>query len=233
MNEPHNHAHTYKRYDKELGKLKQQVERMGDQVSRQLALLLGHLEDFSDKSEFDDIIENDESINGMEIKAGKTIIKLLAKRAPVGSDLRFIISASRIVTELERIGDEVVVLARSLAESSQLPNCDKESITVNMAGMVALAMNLLDRALLAVQNDDIDTALAMIEKQLNKEGSYHQQANELVQCIKKNHDSTDQAFDAALQANALTRVCDHVCNICEHVVFLVSGDDIRHQDDSN
>lgn len=226
-----NTNHTYKRYDKELSKLKQQVERMGDEVSSQMDLLLNHLEEQDISDNFEDIIDNDVSINGMEVKASKTVIKLLAKRAPMGKDLRFIIAASRMVTDLERIGDEVVVMARSLVESHKLPECDEKSITVNLAGLVASAMNLLDRALLAAQNEDIDTANAMIENHLKKGGSYHEQAQELIVCIKKNYESIDMSFNMALQANALQRICDHVCNICEHIVFLVSGDDIRHQED--
>ena len=130
------HDHTYKRYDKELQKLREQVARMGDHVSQQLNLLLNHLES-ADKESFEEIIENDVSINGMEVKASKTVIRLLAKRAPMGSDLRLIIASSRTVTELERIGDEVVSMAKTLMADGELGVCKGASVAEALEALIA------------------------------------------------------------------------------------------------
>lgn len=231
MNSITEQHHTLRRYDKELLKLKQQVEKMGNHVSTQIDLVLEHLESDQPASEFDDVYENDVTINGMEVKASKTVIRLLAKQAPVGKDLRFIIAVSRIVSELERIGDEVVTIARSFGDQSQVTPCTEQSVTVSVVSLLASAKNLLDRALLAAHNDDVETATSMIAKHLHREGSYYHDTDELVDCIKKHHETIDESFNAALQANSLRRICDHICNICEHTVFLVEGEDIRHQDD--
>lgn len=232
MNMVIDEQHTFRRYDKELVKLKNQVEKMGHYVSNQIDLVLDHIEDDAAEMEFDDVFENDVTINGMEVKASKTVIRLLAKQAPMGKDLRFIIAVSRIVTELERIGDEVVTIARSFNDKNQAAPCDEHSVSVSVASLLASAKNLLDRALLAAQNDDVDTATNMIQRHLAKEGSYYEDAQRLVACIKEHHETIEESFNAALQANSLKRICDHICNICEHTVFLATGKDIRHQEEN-
>lgn len=230
MNTVVEEKHTLRRYDKDLQKLKRQVEKMGTHVSGQIKLVIDHLEQEPADLDFDDVLENDISINGMEVKASKSVLRLLAKQSPVGKDLRFIIAVSRIVTELERIGDEVVTIARSFHHQNEVSPCAEKSLEVSLTSLLASAGNLLDRAMLAAQNDDLETAMAMIEKHLARDGSYYEDAEELVNCIKKHHESIDEGFNAALQANSLKRICDHICNICEHTVFLVSGEDIRHQE---
>jgi len=224
------HDHTYKRYDKELHKLREQVSRMGDQVSRQMNLLLNHLES-GDQESFEEIIENDITINGMEMKASKTVLRLLAKRAPVGVDLRMIIASSRTVTDLERIGDEVVSMAKTLISNKDLGSCDDKSVAQSMEGLISTAMNLLDRALLASQNDDDEAARALVGEHGHKDSRFHKQSEDLVVCVKEHYDSMLQSFHAALLINSLTRISDHIVNICEHVIFYLTGEDIRHQDE--
>lgn len=223
------HQHTYRRYDKELHKLRDQVARMGDRVSRQMDLLLNHLET-GDAEHYDEVIENDVTINGMEVKVSKTVIRLLAKRSPVGSDLRLIISSSRVVTELERIGDEVVSMAKTLMSVPQLGTCEDKSVAQTLQSLIATAMNLLDRALLAAQNDDENAARVLMAEYVNKDGDFHHKAEELVVCVKENYDSMQQSFQSALLVNSLTRIAAHISNICEHIVFYISGEDIRHED---
>ena len=227
-----NTNHTYKRYDKELNKLRDQISRMGNHVSRQLNLLLNHLET-GDPEQFEEIIENDVTINGMEVKASKTVIRLLAKRSPVGGDLRMIIASSRIVTELERVGDEIVAMAKTLMAGSELGICEDKSVAQTLETLIATAMNLLDRALLAAQNDDEVAAKALIDEHVQKGGRFHKEAEELVLCVKEHYDSTQQSFHAALLINALTRISDHVSNICEHIIFSITGEDIRHLDEED
>lgn len=222
-------THTYKRYDKELSKLRDQVSRMGDQVSQQLELLLESHQQEGDE-QLEEIVDNDVMINGMEVKASKTVIKLLAKRAPMGKDLRMIIASSRTVTELERIGDEVVSMAKSLKGNDQIHVCEDDPASESLESLIVSVMNLLGRALLATKNDDDSAATVLIEEEVEKGGRFHQKAHSLIECIKRHSDSTQQSFDAALLVNALMRISDHVCNICEHIIFLVSGEDIRHQD---
>ena len=225
------HDHTYKRYDKELQKLRQQVAHMGDHVSHQLNLLLNHIE-AGDPENFEEVIENDVSINGMEVKASKTVLRLLAKRAPMGSDLRMIIAASRTVTDLERIGDEVVSMAKTLITGSDMRLYDEKSVAQSLESLISTSMNLLDRALLAVQNDDDVSARALIDEHVNKDGRFHKQSEELVLCVKEDYDSMQQSFHAAMLINALNRISDHISNICEHIIFYLTGEDIRHQNET-
>jgi phosphate transport system protein len=228
---PTTHQHIMKRFDKDMDKLRGQVERMGNEVSRQMDLLLGHLDEDGVNDDYYDVIENDLAINNIENKANRTVIKLLAKRSPMGKDLRVIVGFSRMISDLERIGDELVTMAKTLAEANDLPDCVTEENTITLSEMLVMAMNLLDRALLAAQNEDIDTARDMLETSLDKQSSYKQKLAELIDCIKRNHAQTQNSFHAALQSHSLQRICDHICNICEHTVFMVTGEDLNHQDE--
>ena len=78
--------------------------------------------------------------------------------------------------------------------------------------------------------DAIIAATALIDEHVKKGGSYHQQAHELIVCVEEHYDSSQKSFYAAMLVNALMRISDHICNICEHIIFLVSGEDVRHQD---
>ena len=221
-------SHILKRYDKELDKLREQIELMGEHVSVQMGLLLKGIEELPSESNFDDVIESDVMINGMEVKASKTVLKLLARQAPVGKDLRMIIVASRVITDLERIGDESVTIARALKESKQTSPCTDTGVMVSTGALLASGINLLERALLALHNDDVETAKEMMNRHVSHNGTYYQDAEQLIECIKQHHDTIEESFNAALQVNSLKRICDHIHNICEHTVFLVEGEDIRH-----
>ncbi len=224
--------HTFKKYDKELLKLRAQVDKMGNEVSRQLQLLQSHLEEDSMQLELDDVIDGDLSINTLESKASRLVLKLLARRAPMGSDLRFIIAASRMVNDLERIGDEVKTLARSIEATGNQPLCDHEGVRITLPEMLAMAINLLNKAQLAAINEDVDTARQMLDDSLSASGTYKKRYAELMDCMRANQSTSFAAgIDTAFQAHALKRVCDHVCNICEHIVFQVEGEDIRHEVD--
>jgi phosphate uptake regulator len=94
-------------------------------------------------------------------------------------------------------------------------------------------MNLLDRALLAAQNDDEQSARSLLSEQVQKGGAFDKQAEELVLCVKEHYDSMQQSFHAAMLINALTRISAHVGNICEHIIFSITGEDIRHQDEES
>jgi len=224
------HNHTFKRFDKDLDKLRSQVERMGNEVSRQIDLLLSHLQ-AGKTTDYDDVIENDMTINGLENKANRTVIKLLAKRSPMGRDLRVIIGFSRMITDLERVGDELVTMAKSLADAKELPDCFDGNNTITLAEMLVMAMNLLDRALLAAQNEDLETAQDMLQKSLTKQSSYKIKLAEMIECVKKHHAESSNGFHSALQTHSLQRVCDHICNICQHTVFMVTGEDVNHEED--
>ncbi len=221
-------SHILKRYDKELDKLKQQIEHMGEHVSSNMNMLLTAIEELPADAGLEEVIESDVTINGMEVKASKTVLKLLARQQPVGRDLRLIIAASRVVTELERIGDETVTIARALKESKHNSPCTEGDVTVSTASLLTSGINLLERALLALQNDDVETSRDLMSRHVAEEGTYYQDADQLIECIKQHHESIDDSFNAALQANSLKRICDHIHNICEHTIFLVEGEDIRH-----
>jgi len=222
------HNHIFKRFDKDLEKLCGQVELMGSEVTKQIKLLNEKLTSDQTK-DFDDVVENDMSINALENKANKTVMRLLARRAPMGKDLRVIIGMSRMINDLERIGDELVIMAKTLAESEELPDCQTGDDNITLTEMLAMAVNLLERALLAAHNEDLETAQEMLEKGLNHQSSYKRRLDEMIDCIKNS--TTQNNFQAALQSHSLNRVCDHICNICEHTVFIISGEDINHQDE--
>ena len=144
-------GHVLKRYDEDMRKLQKRVLKMGRLVREQMSSLQQVLKGSSEEST-EQVEEGDRTVDLLEVKVDKFIIRLLARRSPVGGDLRFIITASRIVTDLERLGDETVQMARVLdREYGNLGECDGRSVENEVRELLILLTELFDQAMLGLQ----------------------------------------------------------------------------------
>ena len=153
--------HILKRYDKDMRKLQKRVLKMGAMVADQMQRLqdaLGQEDDERARR----VIEGDRPIDLQEIKVDKFIIRLLARRAPVGSDLRYIVAASRIVTELERLGDETAQMAAALfQEETPVTGCNGRPAHGEVRSLVEQLLELFEQVLAAFEKYDYRSALEL------------------------------------------------------------------------
>lgn len=173
----------------------------------------------------EEVTRNDSRINDFEIKIDHSVVDLLALQQPVATDLRFILAASKISNELERIGDHAVNIAESALQIAQLPPLrplvDIPQMAQITKGMLRDAIDgfihaspTLCRAVLL--NDDI-------VDNLNKKV-----VAELVALIRKEPEVVDQALEYIRVSRNLERVADLATNIAEEVIFMAEAQIVKH-----
>ena len=222
-------GHTLKRYDKDMQKLQTRVLSMGDMVHQQLHRLQEAIGCVTEET-MQEIIEADDNIDRQEVKVDKFIIKVLARRSPVGSDLRFIVASSRIVTDLERLGDETAQMAKIICEDDwHLANCEDLSAPREMANVLSLVAELFDKVMDAFENYDYKSAKEIVYGLANPDGELEYRMKRLRTCSRRATGDVSDAVSLALIMRAMDRALRYIQNISEHVVYLLTATDIRHQ----
>ena len=217
--------HTIKRFDEELNDLKERVLAMGGLVERAIRRAMKSLNDF-DVERARKVIERDKAINALEIEIDEMSRTILALRQPAAGDLRFIISAIKIVTDLERIGDLAEGIAEITLQTQEQPLTHLDSLNQLADAVAQQVKNALD----AFARGDVDMALATVEKD--------KKVNKLFKSLQREHVSymieDPRQITAGLQATNigrnLERIGDHAANISEMTIYMVRGHDIRHVD---
>jgi phosphate transport system protein len=218
-------GHTDREYDTELRLLRGRlvtmsawVERMVESVVR---ALVEHDSDLARR-----MIEQDREVNRLELDIDEMCVRMLALRQPAASDLRFITTAMKIVTDLERIGDLAGNIASrvidlNLAEDRAMPSVDVQALGTAVRGLIRDAMD-------AFVERDADKAekLRAVDDQIDE--LYWQYWRQLMAEVEKPTVHTHRAIELLFIVKHLERIADHAINIAEMVVFMVRGKDIRH-----
>lgn len=221
--------HILSRYDKDMRKLHKRVLKMGAMVSEQMERLQDALGQ-EDKEQARQVIEGDRPIDLQEVKVDKFIIRLLARRSPVGSDLRYIVAASRIVTELERLGDETAQMARALLQESLPPSvCDGHAANDEIRQMAGQLADLFEEVMESFENYDYQKAKKLASGGDAILNELDKRLKSLMECVFRSQQEVGQAVNFMLALRSLERSLRHVQNIAEHIIYLVTGEDVRHR----
>lgn len=217
--------HISHRFNEELEDVRSQVMAMGGLVEKQVADGIKALLK-SDSERGEAVAASDFQINAMEVAIDEQCTQILAKRQPAASDLRLVITVIKTITDLERIGDEAEKLghlAVKLADKNARLNKFAE-----LRHLGKLVKRMLHESLDAFARMDVDGALKTIEsdEQINEE--FESIMRQLITRMMEDPREIKNALRVSWAARALERIGDHAMNICEYVVFLVEGKDIRH-----
>lgn len=218
-------GHTSQQFEAELRQLKDRLLAMGARCEQMITLAIRALES-QDAKLAQEVEDTDREINAEEVAIDDLAARILALRQPVGRDLRFILSALKVVTDLERIGDEAVNIAeraRRLATEPELP-----APHVELPEMAALATGMLHEALDSFVDEDADKAREVLLKDDAVDDVYGRLLDSCIDFMSKNPTRVRQGMRIASCAKYLERVADHATNIAEMVVYLVRGVDVRH-----
>ncbi len=219
--------HISQRYDQELEDIRNQVLKMGGLVERQaedaVKALLERDADLAIK-----VIETDEQINEMELEIDDECTRIIARRQPAASDLRLLIAVLKIITDLERIGDEsekIGAYSKKLAKKKVVRGMHYE-----LSHLSKLVLSMLHDALDAFARMDDEQAFKIIRMNdtLNKE--LNSLSRLLITHMMEDARNIKNALRINWCARSLERIGDHSRNISEYVVFLAKGKDIRHAD---
>jgi len=222
---PNTTQHTSKRYNAELEDIRNKVLKMGGLVELQtenaVKALLEH-----DHSLAKEVIAGDEEINQMEVDIDDECTRVIARRQPTASDLRLVIAVVKVITDLERIGDEAEKIARYSKKLAKKPGAFV--MHSELAHMSKLVMSILHDSLDAFARLDADEAMEILAKdeQINKE--LESVSRLLITFMMEDPRHIKSALRVSWCARSLERIGDHAQNISEYVIYLVKGKDVRH-----
>ena len=218
-------GHTAHQFDIELNDVKNKVMNMGglveSMVHNGLEALLTMNPEMGRQVSVDD-----HRANQFELDIDEDCTRILARRQPAASDLRLVLTIIKTISDLERIGDEAEKLGRisvKLSGESDVPNYYKD-----LRHLGEHVKTMLREALDAFTRMDVEAAFRTAAKDEAIDQEYGNISRLLISHMMENPRNVSHALDMSWCARSLERIADHACNICEYVIYLVEGKDIRH-----
>jgi len=213
-------------FDEELKTLKEKILQMGALVEAQIANAIKALVE-RDSDLARQTIQNDHQVNAMDVEIDDASVRLIARHQPMAKDLRFITTAMKISTELERMSD----LAENIAERALELNEESQlKPYIDIPRMAEHAQRMVKEALDAFVNRNVELAWKVIRDDDFIDGLTHQIFRELVSFMLEDQHTITRAIRITFVSKYLERIADHATNVAELVVYLVEGKIIRHTD---
>ena len=214
------HDHSVKSYDAEQRRLLDETLRMGEMAAAQLEAALDVVARRDDKAAAR-IIANDEAIDALEQEISQDVMKL-ALRGPMARDLREILAAIRIASDIERIGDYAANVAQRSTALNLAPPLPQVS---GLQVIGRLAVEQLRDVLVAYRDNDVEAAQAIRARDAELDTAYTALFRELLTYMAEDPRSITGCTHLLFMAKNIERIGDHATNIAENVWFLVRGND--------
>jgi phosphate transport system protein len=218
------YRHISSEFNEELEALRRSTLEMGGLVEEQLASALKFFA-CQDSSLLSDIEDIEQKINAAEIDLDDQVESLIVRRQPIASDLRLVLAVSKIVRDLERVGDELEKVGRLSLES--LDGSDAVGIT-EIQRIAEQVAKMLSESLTAFARLDIDLARDIFERERKVDKVYQSALRSLATFMIEDPRNIGSVLNIVWIARSLERVGDHATNIAEYVIYLVQGVDVRH-----
>jgi phosphate transport system protein len=197
---------------------------MGDLVERMLSDAIGSLLR-GDKALAAEVPLRDQQVNRAEIEVDKLCTRILALRQPAASDLRFIISAFKVVTDLERIGD----LATHIADQAlQITHGLPARVPPDLSELVEVVRGMLHQAWVSFVDNDAAQARAVIPRDDGADHLFRQIVRRETALMRSSPTDVENATRLLFVAKHLERIADHATNLAEMTIYVARGEDIRH-----
>ena len=215
----------FRHFQEDLDTLKQRLLAMGGLAEERVREAVSGITD-RDLRAIDGVLSGDEPINDLHIEIDDRCFKLLALHQPMAADLRVIVAAVKINTDLERVGD----LAVNIAEAGKryLQHAPVKPL-IDIPRMGDIAQKMLREALDAFVRRDIMQAEAVLAQDDLVDALKSQIFRELLTYMLQDPQTIEPALDLILISRHLERIGDHATNVAEDVIFILSARDVRHQ----
>jgi phosphate transport system protein len=211
-------------FDEELSTLKEKILLMGSKVEESIRLALKSIVD-RDSRLAKKVIQSDRDINDIEIEIDEICHRLLALHQPMAGDMRFITSAMKINSDLERQGDLAVNMAeRALTLNEVAPL----KPFIDIPHMANITQEMVKVSLDSLVNRDSKMARSVCERDDEVDNLNDQIIRELISYMLEDRANIKRALDLILVSRYLERIADHATNVAEDVIYMVEGKDIRH-----
>jgi len=218
--------HLSKQFDADLTALRTRVVEMGGLVDEQFKHSVQALAS-GETLVADAVVANDASVNALEVRIDDACAHLIAKRQPAASDLRMVLGVSKIVSELERIGDKARKIAR-LTGKLHANGANARAWLADIEGLAERARRMLREALDAFVRSDLESAVNVLRANRDFAIDTSAVSNEVVKRMSTQPTDVPTLLDMLSITRAVDRVADHAANIAEHLVYIVRGTDVRH-----
>lgn len=217
--------HTVKRYNTELEDVRSKVLAMGGLVEQQLSDAIAAITT-GDSSLGEKVVNSDYRINALEVEIDEECSRILARRQPIANDLRFVLSVIKTITDLERMGDEAERIGRMAVQLAQRDRPRGEYRELRHLG--EMARHMLGCALDAFARTDVKAAVQTRERDQELDSEYESILRQMITLMMEDPRHIPRTLEVIWSARALERIGDRASNICEYVIYLVKGRDIRH-----
>jgi phosphate transport system protein len=219
--------HTHKQFDAEMETIRSGVLAMGGLVETQLARAISILGEDEGEGTFDQVGADEQQINQMQMTIDQQCSQIIAKRQPAAIDLRMILTITKIVNDLERVGDEVKKIAY---KATQTRGSDR---LTRMRGYDVVraaehAQEMLQMTLDAFARLDVTAAAEVIHRDEDIDTAFQAIMRQLISYMMEDPRTITSALEIVFVAKSIERIGDHAKNIAEAVVQVVKGKDVRH-----
>ena len=219
--------HTSQQYNHELEEARNRLLQMGGLVESQLNKALKSLLD-NDTESGEQVITSDHKVNQLEINIDEQCAQIIARRQPAASDLRLIIAIIKSITDLERIGDEAQKIARFSIKNADLNDGKLHSSLHHLCRHV---QEMLKATMDAMARMDPNQAREVAQSDERIDHEFDDLSRKLLTHMMEDTRNIKPSLNVTWCARSLERIGDHCKNICEYVIYLVEGKDVRHLDD--
>jgi len=216
--------HFSKLYDSELNDIRERLLAMGGKVEVMIDNAMKSLVE-RDTELAEQTIAFDHEINHMEVEIDEKCLQVLATRQPTGRDLRFLTLALKIVTDLERIGDQCAAIARRARELNLEPPLKPY---IDLPRMAHWAAVMVKESLDAFVRGDDELAFKVCKDDQFVDDLNEQIQRELLTFMMEDPETISRAIKINYISKCLERIADHATNVAEMVIFMIKGKDIRH-----
>ena len=213
-----------RQFDKELGELKKKLLHMATVAEAMIDQVIGELVN-RDERLAEHVPELEDELNRLQIEIDELTLTLLATQQPVAIDLRFILAASKINSELERIGDLAINITENVHVLAQQPELKP---LLDIPRMADLARHMVRESIEAFVRDDVLRAQAVIMSDDEVDALKDQVFRELLTYMMSDPRTIERALALVLIARHIERIADHATNIAQDVIYMIQGRDVRH-----
>ena len=217
--------HISRRYNEELEDIRSRVLAMGGLVEEQLKEAMLALENLNEELARN-VIDNDVKVNAMEVSIDEECALILARRQPAASDLRLVVAVIKTITDLERIGDEAERIARMATSLVYYDGAGRLFTQIVMLGKRVRTM--VHGALDAFTHLDTEKAVKVWSEDRFVDREYESLIRELMTYMMEDPHSIPVIVKAMSVTRAIEHIGDRASNICEYIIYLVKGRNVRH-----
>jgi phosphate transport system protein len=217
--------HTSRRFNEDLERVRTKVMAMGGFVEEQLSHALTALVQ-GDSALGKSVASQDYKVNGMEVSLDEECSRILATRAPAAGDLRMVVATIKTITDLERIGDECERIGNIAA---RLANTERPEDRYREVKHLGRTVQLMVHSMLdAWARLDATLALETARNDRIVDEEYESIQRQCITFMMEDPRTIRRALEVMWVVRSLERIGDHAKNICEYIIYMVHGKDIRH-----